>query len=85
MSIQDYHYYEAKNQRDSKMLNFVFKITFDEDGNIIQKFNKKHFLDYSMMFQNCFEVCNSNFIRDTELENITKRFLSYTLILLANA
>jgi hypothetical protein len=46
MSIQDYHYYEAKNQRDSKMLNFVFKITFDEDGNIIQKFNKKHFLDY---------------------------------------
>ena len=41
MSIQDYHYYEAKNQRDSKMLNFVFKITFDEDGNIIQKFNKK--------------------------------------------
>ena len=75
MSIQDYHYYEAKNQRDSKMLNFVFKITFDEDGNIIQKFNKKHFLDYfndvSELF---FEVCNSNFIRDTELENITKRF-----------
>lgn len=80
MSIKDYQYYEGKNVRDSKMLNFVFEKVLDEQENSVIKFNKNHFLDYyndtSELF---FNLCNGKLIRDTELENVTKRFFSLHL------
>lgn len=75
MSIKDYEYYEAKNKRDSNMLNFVFKLVSNKEKNQTLIFNKKHFLSYcNDATELYYEVCNGNVIRTVELENVTKRF-----------